>query len=133
MEVMGPYFQRTVRESSQACRFDVNHVVLILKRTFEQKKPAVRHDEPVAFIEIGRDDHVGDACLIWQRSLVRKAGFTFMWTLPRCGLELFPEDMRKFPSPATGRTSHRLSALPSIDNSFAPDCEISGAHSSLSE
>jgi hypothetical protein len=34
----------------------MNHLVLVLKRTFDQKKRAARHYGQVALIEIGHDD-----------------------------------------------------------------------------
>ena len=67
MKIVRPDFQGAIRQSSQACRFHMNHVVLILQRSFDEQKSAARHHQPVALVKIGRDDHVGDARLIFHR------------------------------------------------------------------
>ena len=68
MEVMRPHFQRAIRKSGQPSGLHMNHIVLILKWTFDQKELAARHHKPVAFVEIRRDDDVGNAGLILHRN-----------------------------------------------------------------
>ena len=45
----------------------MNHVFLILKRTFNQKKPAARHNQPILLVEIGSEDDVSDTGFIFHR------------------------------------------------------------------
>lgn len=64
MKIMGPYFEGAVGKSSQARRFDVDHIVLVLERTFDQQKLAACDHEPVAVVKVGGDNDVGDARLV---------------------------------------------------------------------
>ena len=61
---MRPDFQGAVQQSTQARRLHMNHIVLILERTFDEKEFAACHYQPVTFVEIGCDDHVCDSCLV---------------------------------------------------------------------
>jgi hypothetical protein len=67
MEVMRLHFESTVGKSGQARCFDVDDIVLVLKRPFDEKKLTTR-DQPIAIIEIGRNDNISDARLVLHRN-----------------------------------------------------------------
>jgi len=47
MKIMRSHFQRAIRKSGQARRFDMDYIVLILERAFDQQKPAARDHQPI--------------------------------------------------------------------------------------
>src|SRR6185437_4768853 len=52
MKVVRSHFQSSIRESDQAGRFDVDHVVLILEGPFDKKELAAGDHKPVLVVEI---------------------------------------------------------------------------------
>jgi hypothetical protein len=46
----------------------MNHIVLVLKRPFNQQEPASGDHYPVSVVEIWRHNHIGDARLIFHRN-----------------------------------------------------------------
>src|SRR5215472_6788316 len=66
VEIMRPDFQGTVRQSTQARRLYMNHIVLVLERALDEKELAACHYQPVTFIEVRCDDHVCNSRLIFH-------------------------------------------------------------------
>jgi hypothetical protein len=45
----------------------MNYAVLILESTFHQQEFASRYDQTIAFIEVRRNNHIGDSSLVFHR------------------------------------------------------------------
>ena len=63
---MGTQLQCAVGKSHETSSLYVDDIVPILKNTFDQQKFAASDQRTVPIIEIGSDDHIGDACLIFH-------------------------------------------------------------------
>ncbi len=59
--------QRLIRKRSQTRSLHVNHAILVLQRTFCKDEFTARDHQAISLIEIGCDDHVGDAGLVFHR------------------------------------------------------------------
>jgi hypothetical protein len=66
-------------ERCDPLRFHVNYAVLILEQTFDRKESGACDDDAVTFKNVGSEDNVGDAGLIFKRE--EDEPFGGAWTL----------------------------------------------------
>src|SRR5581483_8829753 len=60
----------------QAHGFHVDDIVLILEGSFDEQEAAAGDGDHVAFVEVGRDDYVGDAGLVFHGNKDETLGCT---------------------------------------------------------
>src|ERR1700735_5561328 len=79
MKIVRMDLNGTVLKRSELHRLHVNHLILILQRSFHQQKPRAGDDDLIRFVHIGRDDDVGNARLVFHGE--KNKSFGGAWTL----------------------------------------------------
>jgi len=67
MEMMRPDRRAGDLEWHDPCRLYMNHTVLVLEWTLDQKKAAARNCDPVALKDVRRKNDIGDSGFIFKR------------------------------------------------------------------